>query len=96
MDHAESMKFLRLLSELSRGEGAIVARVEHIGDDDVVADRLEALGIVPGEPVRIVATGPFGGEPRVVLVGSTRFALRRAEAARVAVRERQDQDARDE
>lgn len=96
MDHPESTNLSRRLSDLARGDSAIVSRVEHLGSDDLVSDRLEALGLVPGEPVRIVATGPFGGEPRVVLVGSTRFALRRAEAHRVVVRERDDQDAHHE
>ena len=39
--------------------------------------------MVPGEAVRVVATGPLGGEPLVVLVGFSRFALRYSEAARV-------------
>jgi ferrous iron transport protein A len=33
----------------------------------------------------LVARAAFGGDPLVVQVGFTRFALRRAEAARVAV-----------
>ena len=73
----------RPLSASSRGSSGVVARVEHHGASDAIADRLEALGFVPGEPVRVVATGPLGGEPLVVQVGSTRFALRHAEAARV-------------
>ena len=41
------------------------------------------LGFVNGEDVRLVARGPIGGEPLLVQVGFTRFALRIAEAARV-------------
>jgi len=40
---------------------------------------------VQGEPVRVVAQGPIGGDPLLVQIGFTRFALRRAEAARVQV-----------
>ena len=39
-----------------------------------------------GEPVRVVAVGPMGGDPLLVQIGFTRFALRRAEAARISVR----------
>jgi ferrous iron transport protein A len=73
----------RPLSASRRGSSGVVARVEYRGASDPIAERLEALGFVAGEPVRVVATGPLGGEPIVVLIGSTRFALRHAEAARV-------------
>jgi ferrous iron transport protein A len=35
--------------------------------------------------VRIVARGPIGGDPLLVQIGFTRFALRTSEAARVNV-----------
>ncbi|MGH8088099.1 MAG: FeoA family protein, partial [Stenotrophomonas sp.] len=38
-----------------------------------------------GEDVRLVARGPIGGEPLLVQVGFTRFALRRTEAARILI-----------
>lgn len=38
-----------------------------------------------GEEVRLVAKGPVGGEPLLVQVGFTRFALRISEAKRVVV-----------
>lgn len=53
---------------------------------DQIARRLRELGFVGGERVEVVATGPFGGDPLLVQVGFTRFALRRSEAARVRVR----------
>jgi ferrous iron transport protein A len=83
MSHRDEPFVTRPMSLSVRGTAGIVARVEHLAPSDPIADRLEALGFVPGEPVRVVATGPLGGEPLVVLVGSTRFALRHAEAARV-------------
>jgi ferrous iron transport protein A len=52
---------------------------------DLVARRLNELGFVPGEPVKVVAFGPLGADPILVQIGFTRFALRRAEAARVQV-----------
>ncbi|HVL08697.1 MAG TPA: FeoA family protein [Burkholderiaceae bacterium] len=75
-----------LLSELARSEVGIVDAVHALSADDVIAHRLRDLGFVSGEPVRVVATSPFGGDPIVVQIGFTRFALRHAEAARVHLR----------
>jgi len=83
MSHRDEPFLTQPLSLSARGSVGVVARVEHVGGADPIADRLEALGFVPGETVSVVATGPVGGDPIVVRVGSTRFALRRAEAARV-------------
>jgi ferrous iron transport protein A len=47
--------------------------------------RLTEIGFVPGEPVRIVATGLPGREPLAVRLGHTTFALRRHEAAMIRV-----------
>lgn len=75
----------RRLSELGRGATAVVLGVEHQRGSDAVATRLEDLGFVPGECLRVIARGPVGGDPLVVQVGFTRFALRRSEAARIRV-----------
>ena len=47
-------------------------------------DWLAELGFIPGEPVMLMARAP-GGDPLVVRVGSSTFALRRAEAACIEV-----------
>ena len=47
--------------------------------------RLTEIGFVPGEAVRIVATGVPGREPLAVRLGNTTFALRRHEASLVRV-----------
>jgi ferrous iron transport protein A len=73
------------LSELKMGVSAVVREVEDAVVADPIARRLRELGFVAGEDVRIVAGGPFGGDPMLVQIGFTRFALRRAEAARVRV-----------
>jgi ferrous iron transport protein A len=73
------------LSELPKGAPAMVQDVQDAHPADPIAQRLRELGFVSGEPVRIVARGPIGGDPLLVQIGSTRFALRRAEAARVTV-----------
>lgn len=74
------------LSELSRRLAAIVEQVEDLGPNDAIARRLRELGFVNGERVEVLAAGPIGGEPLLVQIGFTRFALRRSEAARVRVR----------
>jgi ferrous iron transport protein A len=73
------------LDELPKGGRAVVTTVHRRSADDAIAQRLMELGFVSGEPVRLLATGPLGGEPLLVQVGYTRFALRRAEAARIEV-----------
>ena len=74
-----------LLSELAMGVSATVLEVNDNGTKDAIAQRLRDLGFVAGEPVHLVARGPFGADPLLVQIGYTRFALRRAEAARVRV-----------
>jgi ferrous iron transport protein A len=73
------------LTDLSKGATALVERVEDIHAPDPIAQRLRDLGFVAGEPVRVVARAPWGADPLLVQIGSTRFALRRAEAQRVSV-----------
>jgi len=73
------------LSELALGARALVSHVDDQTPADLIAARLRDLGFVAGEPVRIVAAGPVGGDPLLVQVGFTRFALRHGEASRVMV-----------
>lgn len=74
-----------LLSDLPSGQAATIERVEDRAVTDAIATRLRDLGFVAGEPVKVVARGLIGADPLVVQIGFTRFALRRAEAARVIV-----------
>ena len=73
------------LSELTQGSDAVVMEVENLSEIDPIARRLRDYGFVRGEPVRIVGRGPIGADPLLVQIGFTRFALRRAEAARVII-----------
>lgn len=73
------------LTELARRTPAIVDTVEFLAPNDAIARRLQELGFVAGERVEVVTAGPLGGDPLLVQVGFTRFALRRTEAARVQV-----------
>ena len=47
--------------------------------------RLQELGFLEGEPVRVTARGFPGGAPLAVRIGSSTFALRRYEARCVLV-----------
>ena len=55
------------------------------GEDETLLLRLMEIGFLPGESVRIVATGFPGPDPLAVRVGQATFALRRHEAAKVLV-----------
>ena len=75
------------LSDLPRGGGGVVVTVEPQGPDDAIARRLRDLGFVAGAAVSVLAFGPIGADPMLVRIGDARFALRRAEAARVHLQE---------
>ena len=76
-----------LLSELPNGTHAVVERVvsgaPEVGSHTV--QRLEELGFIAGEPVRMLRRGPGGREPLAVQIGETLFALRLVEAQSIAV-----------
>lgn len=74
------------LSTSSPGKICIIDHVKDLLSPDPIANRLRDLGFVPGESVKVIAFGPFGANPIAVQIGSTRFALRRNEAARVIIR----------
>jgi len=75
------------LDEFPSHQWATVLDVTHPdgGQDHDLVLRLAEIGFVPGEPVRIVATGVPGREPLAVRLGHTTFALRRHEAAMIRV-----------
>ena len=56
-----------------------------VAEDRELVLRLTEIGFVPGEAVRIVASGVPGREPLAVRLGHTTFALRRHEAALIQV-----------
>ncbi|WP_307838079.1 FeoA family protein [Burkholderia plantarii] len=80
-----------LLTHLAKNVPAIVVDVANVSQPDPIAQRLRDLGFVAGEMVRVVAHGPWRADPVLIQIGSTRFALRRTEAARVTVTEAQSQ-----
>ena len=74
------------LSVLSPGATAAVVSVgAGEGDFTPVERRLIELGFVHGEHIEVIAQAMPGGDPFVVRVGTTTFALRRREVESVWV-----------
>jgi ferrous iron transport protein A len=85
-------KAIHPLAELKRGESAVVAGLSEVagfedgrGSGAVVLARLRDLGFVAGARCEVVAKMWPVGDPMVVRVGGSTFALRRTEAAAVRV-----------
>ena len=53
--------------------------------DESVTLRLKELGFLPGALLKIIGFGLMGSDPLAVQVNGTKFALRRAEAAKIGV-----------
>jgi ferrous iron transport protein A len=80
------------LADLRRGDSAVVAGLAEVaGFDDgrgsgaILLARLRDLGFVPGARCEVIARMWPAGDPLVVRIGGSTFALRRAEAAAVRV-----------
>ena len=59
--------------------------VDNVNQPDLVASRLETLGFVPGTRVQVITKGIFGGDPILIQIGFTRFALRKIEAEKIEI-----------
>jgi ferrous iron transport protein A len=77
------------LDTLAAGKSGTVVHVAPTngdgGEGADLARRLMELGFVPGEKIRMLKRGMPGGEPLAIKVGNATFALRRYEAALVAI-----------
>ena len=80
------------LAQLRRGDVAVVTGLAEVaGFDDgngssaTLLARLRDLGFIAGARCEVIARMWLGGDPLVVRVGGSTFALRRAEAAAVRV-----------
>ncbi len=74
------------LDQLAVNQSArVVDLASSEGEDENLLLRLMEIGFLPGESVRIVATGFPGPDPLAVRIGQATFALRRHEAAQVLV-----------
>lgn len=87
------------LAELQRGEHAVVMGLAEDAQIDAGRDagdsllrRLRDLGFVPGMQCQVLARMWPGGDPMVVRIGGSTFALRRAEAAAIRVLRARERD----
>ena len=58
--------------------------------DAQVTMRLKELDFLPGNRLKVIGFGLLGRDPMAVKVNGTRFALRRAEAAKILVETMED------
>ena len=68
------------VDDLLIGQQAKVARVFDADGSTDLSERLSDIGFTHGETVAVLARSVPGGDPMVVRVGNSRFALRRIEA----------------
>lgn len=75
------------LSHLRKGERAqISALLAPQGAEQAAThERLQELGFLPGEKLRVIATAIPAGDPIAVRIGNTTFALRRHEAEMICI-----------
>jgi len=73
---------------LHQAEQGRTYTVRQVASDPQVPERarqLEEIGFLPGEQVKVMTRGFPGGDPLVVRIGQSTFALRGAEAACVQI-----------
>ena len=85
------------LADLRRGESALVSGLaatmafdDRSEDSAALLARLRDLGFVAGARCQVIARMWLGGDPLVVRIGGSTFALRRAEAAAIRVLRQQE------
>jgi ferrous iron transport protein A len=76
------------LADLDAGRHA---RVIDVLGDDSIAVRIMEMGIIQGEPLRVVGWAPLG-DPMEVELRGYRLSLRKAEAARITIETIDDTD----
>jgi ferrous iron transport protein A len=73
------------LDAMATGQGCRVVALTAPADQPDWQRWLGEIGFLPGERVTVMARSAWGGDPLVVRIGPSTFALRRAEAACVQV-----------
>lgn len=85
-----SSERVKNLSDIMIGERCVVRQLLAPSDMPEWQTQLEDIGFIAGEPVTLMARGALGGDPLVIRIGLSTFALRKAEAACVLVDVLQD------
>jgi len=66
----------------------ITKRVKHVDNDEALPEisrQLEEIGFIAGEQVTVMRRNLIGGDPLMVRIGLSTFALRKKEAALIEV-----------
>jgi ferrous iron transport protein A len=79
------MDTFQSLARLPKHEKAWVKTLRPLESQNLLARQLEEIGFVPGEQVQVLSKAWMGGDPLVVRVGQSTFALRQAEAQLIEV-----------
>lgn len=83
---------MRTLDQLGKGEHATVTGINASAAfgtlDALVTRRLWELGFLPGAQISVVGFGLLKRDPIAVKIGGTKFALRRAEAQKIVVKDK--------
>lgn len=73
------------LDQVPVGQILRVKRVKALAQAAELTLQLEAIGFIAGEQVSVLRKNVFGGDPLMVRVGLSTFALRKTEAALIEV-----------
>jgi ferrous iron transport protein A len=69
------------LDSLRPGQPATIVELD---GDDAGTRRLMELGLLPGEPVKLIGRAPLG-DPIAILIRGTRIAVRVSDARRIRI-----------
>ncbi|NEO15434.1 MULTISPECIES: FeoA family protein [unclassified Moorena] len=73
------------LAELKPGKLAIIEKVQIGLQIEGLANRLEAIGIIPDRQVQVLRSAWFGGPLHIRVGSTTEVAIRRQEASMIVV-----------
>jgi ferrous iron transport protein A len=76
------------LSELEPGKLAFVAKIKVCDQSKGLANRLEAMGIIPNKPITVIRKAWFGGPLHVRIGATTEIAIRHQEAKKIILQTR--------
>ncbi|WP_049628970.1 FeoA family protein [Cellvibrio sp. pealriver] len=87
--HADSFTPTLRLDQCRKGTSvrvtSLIGQPLFGAQDESVSLRLKELGFLPGAHLKVIGFGLLGSDPLAVQVNGTKFALRRAEAAKICV-----------
>lgn len=73
------------IDQLPAGKLAVISSIDREGNDPATVHRLHEMGFDEGVDVEVLHRGPVGGCPIALRVGNMMVALRRNQAALIAV-----------